>query len=489
MYAASAPFPVYDNEEWWKDSWSALDFGREYNPSQTFTEQFKELMNVVPKMARVQQGENINSQYTNCASNNKNCYLIFSSNRDEDCLYGTFVNESKNCLDCSYTVRSELSYECIHCDGAYRCRSCRDCISCSDSLYLIDCVGCRNCFGCVGLRNKEFSIFNEQFTKEEYEKKLSEMSLGSHSLLQTAAKVVQEFILRYPRKYYIGTQNESVSGDHILHCKNTHESFDVEYMEDCKWCVSGQYMKDAYDISHYGASGSNELLYECEGVGHTVMQVLFSKLCWGGSSDLLYCYECFASKNCFGCIGLRHAEYCILNKQYSKPEYEKLVPLIIEKMRGSKDWGEFFSPSISPFGYNETVANEYFPMIPSDVRKYGWNWSNESEKEEQYLGPVHDIPDDISNVSDEILRAILLCEVTKQPYKIIPQELKFYREMNVPISRKCPSQRHKERMALRNPRKLWNRECAKCQKPIATSYSPDRPEIVYCESCYLETVY
>jgi len=26
------------------------------------------------------------------------------------------------------------------------------------------------------------------------------------------------------------------------------------------------------------------------------------------------------------------------------------------------EWGEFFHPSLSPFGYNETVAQEYYPL-------------------------------------------------------------------------------------------------------------------------------
>jgi hypothetical protein len=35
----------------------------------------------------------------------------------------------------------------------------------------------------------------------------------------------------------------------------------------------------------------------------------------------------------FGCIGLRNQQYCILNKQYTKEEYEKTVALIIEHMQ------------------------------------------------------------------------------------------------------------------------------------------------------------
>jgi len=39
-------------------------------------------------------------------------------------------------------------------------------------------------------------------------------------------------------------------------------------------------------------------------------------------------------------------------------------------------------------------------------------------------------------------------------------------------------------MKLRNPRKLYDRKCDKCSIDIKTTYSPERPEIVYCEECY-----
>jgi hypothetical protein len=32
-------------------------------------------------------------------------------------------------------------------------------------------------------------------------------------------------------------------------------------------------------------------------------------------------------------------------------------------MQQTGERGEFFHPSLSPFGYNETVAQEYFPVI------------------------------------------------------------------------------------------------------------------------------
>ncbi|MEK7166909.1 MAG: hypothetical protein AAB732_00630, partial [Patescibacteria group bacterium] len=72
--------------------------------------------------------------------------------------------------------------------------------------------------------------------------------------------------------------------------------------------------------------------------------------------------------------------------------------------------------------------------------------------------------------------------------KIIPMELEFYRRMRLPIPRKFPLQRHKDRLFQLPQRKLFQKQCQKCQKEIQTVYSPDRPEIVYCEQCYLAEV-
>jgi hypothetical protein len=43
------------------------------------------------------------------------------------------------------------------------------------------------------------------------------------------------------------------------------------------------------------------------------------------------------------------------------------VPQIIERMMQDGEWGEFFPATMSPFGYNETVANEYYPLSKSEA--------------------------------------------------------------------------------------------------------------------------
>ncbi len=313
--------------------------------------------------------------------------------------------------------------------------------------------------------------------------------MGNRSDLDAMIRSYREFSVTQPFRFYQGQQNEHISGNYLSQSRNTFDCYDSHFMEDCRFCTNCEYFKDAYDISHYGASGSNELVYEGEGVGHGVHSVLFSKLVWGNSSDVLYSYECFASKHLFGCTGLRHAEYCILNKQYTKEEYEAFVPKIIEYMRSTKEWGEFFPVAFSPFGYNEIVAFEYYPLSEEEALSRGWKWFDGASGEGKYMGPALAAPDAIADATDDICQAILTCETSGKPYKIIPQELAFCRDMGIALPKKSPDQRHKDRMALRNPRKLWNRQCSKCEKEIETTYAPDRPETILCDECYLSSIY
>lgn len=209
---------------------------------------------------------------------------------------------------------------------------------------------------------------------------------------------------------------------------------------------------------------------------------------WYGS-NIYYSHDCHHSDSLFACVGLKHKQYCILNKQYSKEEYESLVGKIIEHMQQTGEWGEYFSPTIAAFGYNETIAQEHFPLSKTEVLKRGWKWHEEEEEGKNYMGPVVDLPETIAEIDETICDQILLCEKTKKPYKINLQEFKFYQKMGLPIPKISDRQRHLARVAKKNPFLLWDRKCKCCGKKIQTSYAEDRKEMVYCEECYLETVY
>ena len=193
-------------------------------------------------------------------------------------------------------------------------------------------------------------------------------------------------------------------------------------------------------------------------------------------------------QDCFGCIGLKHKRYCILNKQYTPEAFDKLRLTIIEHMKKTGEWGQFFPPSLSPFAYNETAAFDFFPLTEEEAKKRGFRWRPEDKKE--FLpASVSTLPDLIFDVSDDIIRAILACSQCDKNYRIIPQELSFYKKMGLPLPRMCQTCRHRAKMKMRNLPLLWNRTCARCNSALETTYAPDRKEAVLCEKCYLEAVY
>ena len=491
VYRPDAPFPVYDNPEWWSDAWDGRSYGCDFVGTKPFSQQFIDLLNAVPKMARIQQGENLNAEFTNCASYNKNCYMLFSANGNEDCYYGSFINKCRSCVDNHNILRCELCAHCSDCTGCYHGIGLQDCSNCTDCIFSAHCVGCRSCFGCVNLREKEYHFFNVPCSKEEYASKLEDLRLSGASSFAAQQSKALASMLRHPRRYYEGLQNEDATGNYITQSKHAHHCFDSSDLEDCAFCSCCHNMRDAYDITHYGISETNELLLEGEGIGHGAVRVQFCKLVWGGSTDMLYSYECFACSHCFGCTGLKRASFCILNKQYMEEQYYQLVPQIISRMRQDGEWGEFFSTPVSPFAHNETVAIDYEPITRAEalVRGFFWHDAVDELSHVSKTIPAEKLPESIEEIPDDILNWAIQCEATKRPFKIIKQELEFYRTLGLPVPRLHPDERHRRRMSLRNPRTLWKRTCAKCKKGIETTYAPERPEIVYCESCYLAEVY
>ncbi|MBU0626264.1 hypothetical protein KKG31_00500 [Patescibacteria group bacterium] len=67
-----------------------------------------------------------------------------------------------------------------------------------------------------------------------------------------------------------------------------------------------------------------------ESVASSSYRALFSLNSFADCSNIYYCEHCFGCDHCFGCVSLKNKKYCILNKQYSKEEYEKIVGQIIE---------------------------------------------------------------------------------------------------------------------------------------------------------------
>jgi hypothetical protein len=326
------------------------------------------------------------------------------------------------------------------------------------------------------------------------------MYLGTWSGLQKAILETPTFWLKNPMKYIQGIQNTNVTGEYITHSRNIHQGYLIRNSENLRYCQYQMELtnRDCMDITVWG--GGNELSYENSICGWGMFNGRFCVECWPEVQDTEYSMFLRNCKNCFGCVGLRNKQYCIFNKQFSKEEFLELRNKIVDQMNAMPyidkkgniyKYGEFFPIELSCFGYNTSIVGEHFPFSKEEILKQGYPWDESESSEYETTIQAKELPDAIEDVDDKILSEIIACSECERAYRIIKMELDFLKKEKIALPRFCVDCRRKKRMAQRNSFKMFHRQCMNkgCNNEFETSYSPDRPEIVYCEKCYQQEVY
>lgn len=489
IYSPDSPYKVYGIKEWWGDDWDPKEFGQDVDFTRPFFEQFKELQVKVPRIALLNKNC-VNSDFCNHSNDSKDAYLCVTAFGCENILYSTNVIPLKNSSDCykTYGKSNENLYECIDIHDGFNCQFCYKVENSLDCYYSIDLRNCSNCFLSYNLRGQSYYFMNEKYSKEEYFKKIEEFNLSSYKVRQD----LQEAWLKiyFENAYHRGMLIENSigsTGNMIANSKNAINCFDAENVEDSKniyFTVNG--IKDSYDLYHVGVN--SELLYECHAIVRS-SNVIGSHLSYD-NTNISYCDSCHNSNELFGCVGIKKGSYMIFNKQYTKEEYLVLKEKLIAYMKDCGEYGEFFPPSLSPFGYNETVAQVYMPLEKEEALKHGFPWKdNLPGTYGKGTIDMENIPDDIKDVPDTIVDEVLTCVRTGRNYNIVSQELAFYRQHNVPIPRIHPDERHKDRILLRPDRKLYSGTCAVSGVPLQVAYPLERrPKMIVCDEVYKREV-
>lgn len=444
---------VYDKDIRWSDKRNALLYGIEFDSTQLFFHQFKSLFYSVP-MPSLLNANSHNSDYVNQTWNMKNCYLVFSCMDSENCYYGNRIFSCKNCLDCSVLYNSECCYQCIDSKNCYECFFCQYAKDCSQSYFLFDCFNCKNCFGSWNLRNKQYCIFNIQYNKEEYEEKVRLLinQMKSFLWLEEIIKVYESRLKENVILSNLHQENcESCIGWFLDNSYKARFCFESSNLHNCGYWLLLSDVKDIYDSNN---TVDASLQYEVSTWWINAYNQLFCIDTRPNGTNLLYCAYCANCSDCFGCVWLQNQSYCILNKQYTKEEYEMLVATIITHMQNTWERGEFFHQSLSHFSYNDSAAFEYYPINKDTIQYYNFNYSFPKEESKEIKDSIS-IPDNIDDVTDDILKQILLCKESRKGYKIIRQELQFYRKYSLPIPHFHPNVRHSYRFNKKPERSLF----------------------------------
>jgi hypothetical protein len=243
------------------------------------------------------------------------------------------------------------------------------------------------------------------------------------------------------------------------------------------------------DVSH-SAENSGHSYEAVTSMGHNVLFSLYIRV----GADIEYSSECSNCESCFGCVGLKNKKFHIFNKAYPEEEYRKLVDEIKSKMLADGEYGELFPLSLGLFPYQASKSQKYYPIDEAKAAQLGIPWY--SEPEPQIPEGIHlrdtdrEVPSDIKNVDDSILNDAVRCGVTGRPFRIVSQELGFYRHMNLPIPTKHPWQRFMERAEIEHPMDLFPFTCPQCGEKSFSIYNEAKQKRfrIFCEKCYLKEV-
>ena len=250
---------------------------------------------------------------------------------------------------------------------------------------------------------------------------------------------------------------------------------------------------------------------------------------------IFYVITCYVTRiyncsNCFGCTMLKNKKYCILNKQYTKEEYEKLIPKIkehmdkvpyVDKKERIYKYGEFLPSDHPLWVYNESWGNQFSPKTKEKALEEGYLWREPLKKDYKITISSEKLFDSINDVKDSILDEVIECahstssgkahkgecnEQCTTAFRVLPYELEFYRSMGLALPHLCFNCRYYQRLKIINLPRLYHRKCMcdgvessnkeykntvkhfhgdkPCSNEFETAINDERKEIVYCKECY-----
>jgi hypothetical protein len=454
-FAPELNITTYCEQCYRSDDFDATIYGQDFDFSLPFFEQFYKLLLQVPRhISNAMNNENC--EYIISAHKNKSCYFTDETDYSRDCYFGYSLQQSKNIVEGLYVHQSEIGYSLIRAENCYSCFYSKNIFNCSNSAYLENCRDVRNSLFCSNLRNKEYHLFNKPVSKEIFQEAWNSVFDGTQEKQNIAKKKWEEFLQSQPTPANTMVNTENCNGDYLTNCKNVTDSYRVDNTQDARYCSDLHNSRNCYDVNIY----EGELMYECAHVGPKGYMQLFSLLGWF-SKNLYYCQEMHSSNDCFGSISLKKKQFHILNKPYSQEEYCQLKDRIIHHMKETKEYGEFFPMEMSPYPYEQTMAQRFYPR--------------EIEKKTG-----------IQNKN--IIQDLNICSYTGRPFRFTKEELKFYKQYGIPLPTLCPQERIEE---------LWRqmlgkkqiRNCSKCLEKMDTNKSSELYPLVYCQNCYQSLVY
>lgn len=481
-FTPDCPYPVWQRQEWFKYAnppSAKIDFDK------PFFEQARGLFFQCP-IPHIFQFQCENCEYTDDWYESRDCYLCHGGDTNEGVRYSAHINRCKDCICCVMLEGCQWCFDGVNCKNAFHCIHCLDVRDSHNCSMCYDCRNCRDCLFCFNLRGKQYCFGNKQLTKEQYEIEKKKWKFETRSGYKKAqayfAKMIHE--IAWLRAVYV-EYAENSTGNYIQHMKDCEQCFmELDHENCCHGLWSGGSVKHICEgVWTYGCHGGYKVAMPIK-----CFEVRCSFMCFECkfSDYLAYCVGC---ENCFGCCGLHRKNYCILNTPYSKQEFLDLQKRLIDHMKSTGEWWEFFPCDFAPNTYEDSLSATFWPLDEQVKLKF-WFRTTETKniKWDNYL-LANEVPDSPFDADENTTKQVFWDDIARKPFTILPQDINFCRELSVPLP-----DTHYVRRIFHNLSwmpyngELRTTQCAKSGKEMQTSWSADFDGRIVSEEEYIKCV-
>lgn len=159
---------MYDQKIRWSDERNPMSYGRDFDFSKSFTEQFEQLEREIPSMNLLDM-ENDICEYTNYTAWSKKVYMCHDVINSEKLLYSNMIKSCHDCLDISDAKNCSNCYEVVCAKNSYQCFFCIKIDDCKNCQFVQNSKNCSHCLFCNNLQNKTYHILNKQVSKDNFD--------------------------------------------------------------------------------------------------------------------------------------------------------------------------------------------------------------------------------------------------------------------------------------------------------------------------------
>jgi len=478
---------VLPDEEWFGRDF--IDVALDYDSSRPLFDQLWGLRLKVPKGAsgNYEKCENsisvfsygdVNSYFVGaCKSKNSLCSIVALDTENSAEVYNSFGVTN--------------SYRVVRCDRVFNCRYIQESKDCVNVFFAFDCRNCENCFGATNQRNKSYIWFNEQLTKEVWEERFKNIDLGDRLAVE---REMEQFGSLLDRAIWPENFNDKCMdsiGEYLTDSTNNQYVYTsnggARNNAWCIWAIGNSEQNfvcadpaDAQE-NYYTAGCANS--FRCK-------YSYVTSRC----QNCEYCLDIYDSENCFACIGLRHKQFCILNKQYSEEDYWKLVDEIKTKMLETGVYEDSLPAKFSGAYFPESGATTYYLApreLGNQMEAHMFDPNSEDAIGEELMKardvtPISEIPSRAEDV-DQLEGKVFKDPTLNRRFGFIKPELDFYKHMHVAPPMEHQIERVRRVILMANSGVMEKGICHHCSKEIMFAKNAMYPtRKIYCKDCYHE---